>query len=123
MDHCERVNCSSINISVCTPVQFLPYEPLSYNSSEIYLSDDELSYDEEGCFYTDRLRRTYRYETYLKFSLCMGILTIGRENLTLLRIKLKNFLREGFKKKEKKLRNFPNLPTPLLRKKNKNFML
>jgi len=70
---CRAVNCSEIDLSTCRP---FPYESYS-NESEEYLAEDQINlYDEDGCFYTDMLRSTRRYETYMNFSLCMGILTI-----------------------------------------------
>lgn len=72
---CEIVNCSVIDVTSCSPI----YEP-GPNTSELYLAEDQeldTLYDEEGCFYTDILRETNSYKTYMKFSLWMGILTIG----------------------------------------------
>merc|ERR1712198_98764 len=75
--HCDVVsNCTDVNLSTCTPYRF---EIINGNSStQDYLTETELAelYDEQGCFYTEMLRRTHRYETYMKFSLCMGIMTI-----------------------------------------------
>ena len=80
---CRAVNCSEIDLSTCRP---FPYESYS-NESEEYLAEDQLNlYDEDGCFYTDMLRSTRRYETYMNFSLCMGILTIGKSLLSTLNI-------------------------------------
>ena len=72
---CEIVNCSVIDVTSCSPI----YEP-GPNTSELYLAEDQeldTLYDEEGCFYTDVLRETNSYKAYMKFSLWMGILTIG----------------------------------------------
>ena len=83
---CEIVNCSVIDVTSCSPI----YEP-GPNTSELYLADDQeldTLYDEEGCFYTDILRETNSYKTYMKFSLWMGILTIGM-NFSL--VNFKNF--------------------------------
>ena len=76
MEECEIIECARINLTTCKLL------PPPVNSSNMYLSSDELDnlYDDDGCFYTEMLRKTYRYETYMKFSLCMGILTIGKEN-------------------------------------------
>ena len=80
---CRAVNCSEIDLSTCRP---FPYESYS-NESEEYLAEDQINlYDEDGCFYTDMLRSTRRYETYMNFSLCMGILTIGKSLLSTLNI-------------------------------------
>ena len=75
MEECEIIECARINLTTCKLL------PPPVNSSNMYLSSDELDnlYDDDGCFYTEMLRKTYRYETYMKFSLCMGILTIGKE--------------------------------------------
>ena len=66
-EQCEQANCSLINISTCSP---LP----TFNGNR----SREPFYDDEGCFYTDGLRKTEEYLTYMKFSLFMGILTLGR---------------------------------------------
>ena len=80
---CRAVNCSEIDLSTCRP---FPYESYS-NETEEYLAEDQINlYDEDGCFYTDMLRSTRRYETYMNFSLCMGILTIGKSLLSTLNI-------------------------------------
>ena len=75
---CSVANCSNINLTSCQPL--FSYDVYS-NESEDYLMEEDLIdlYDEDGCFYTDLQRRTQRYETYMNFSLCMGILTIGRQ--------------------------------------------
>ena len=88
---CEIVNCSVIDVTSCSPI----YEP-GPNTSELYLAEDQeldTLYDEEGCFYTDILRETNSYKTYMKFSLWMGILTIGI-NFSL--VNFKNFSSPSF---------------------------
>ena len=77
MEECKPYNgtmCHDINLTTCSP---LPFDPFS-NESQVSQEDLDSLYDEEGCFFTHVLRKTQRYETYMKFSLCMGILTIGR---------------------------------------------
>ena len=77
MAECKPYNgtmCHDINLTTCSP---LPYDPFG-NESQVSQEDLDTLYDEEGCFFTHVLRKTNRYETYMKFSLCMGILTIGR---------------------------------------------
>ena len=82
---CEIVNnCSKIDLSTCSPI----YAPVP-NTSALYLEDGrglDTLYDEKGCFYTDILRETNSYNAYMKFSLWMGILTIGMRSHRFLRV-------------------------------------
>ena len=59
IDFCEIGDCSLINITTCERnFQDLVNESSPDEADEIY--------DENGCFYTERLRGTEEYDNYLK---------------------------------------------------------